>query len=350
VLPGALLIWVISCVYVYFGKLPWIEAVFDGLKAAVMAVVVIATMRIGKKVLKHPAMWMISAASFVAIFFFGVPFPWIVIAGLLIGLVFGKRYPKVFDVAGGHHGSAADDSGTYVISDRDSAVIPSPTFLRTAGTALFWLVVWLIPPVVCIAVFGSGHILADAGLFFSKAAMVTFGGAYAVLPYVAQQAVEVHGWLSPAQMMDGLGLAETTPGPLILVLQFVGFLGGWNSPEGMPPILAATLAAALTTWCTFIPGYLFIFAGAPFVESSRGNLRFNRALSAMTAAVVGVIANLSVWFGWHVVFPAPGRFDVLPLVLAAVFLFLMVRRGWGVIPIVGMAAGIGLVLHFAGIR
>ncbi len=350
VLPGALLMWLISCVYVLYGKLPWMEAVFYGLKAAVMAVVVSALVRIGKKVLKHPVMWALAGASFAAIFFFGLPFPLIVISALAIGLLFGRRHPDIFAMGGGHGGKPAADSGDYVVSDSASSVIAAPTLRGTLLKAGFWLLVWLVPLVVCAAWLGSQHVLTRQGVFFSKAALVTFGGAYAVLPYVAQQAVEVQGWLSPGQMMDGLGLAETTPGPLILVLQFVGFLGGWHAPGGMPPLMTATLAAAITTWCTFVPGYLFIFTGAPFIERTRSDLRWSTALSAVTAAIVGVILNLAVWFAWHVVVPAPGTFDPVPLALGAAFLFLMQIRRWGMLPVICAAAAVGLALHAAGWR
>jgi chromate transporter len=349
VLPGALLMWAISCVYVFFGKLPWMEAVFYGLKAAVMAVVCAAVWRIGKKVLKHPAMWAISAASFVAIFGFGLPFPLIVLSALVIGLFAGRRYPEIFGAGGGHGGKSVENTDSYVISD-DADPLAAPSLAGTLAKVAVWLLIWMAPLVTCAAWLGPDHVLTGAGVFFSKAALVTFGGAYAVLPYVAQQAVEVQNWLTAGQMMDGLGLAETTPGPLILVLQFVGFLGGWHSPGGLPPLVSATLAAAMTTWCTFLPGYLFIFAGAPFIERTRGDLRLHTALSAVTAAVVGVILNLAVWFAWHVIAPEPGRLDFIPLVLGAVFLFLIQTRKWGMIPIVCLGAAAGLALHFSGLR
>ena len=348
VLPGALLMLVISAVYVTFGKLPAMEAVFYGLKAAVMAVVVSAVIKIGKKVLKRPVMWVISAASFIAIFVAGVPFPVIVISALTVGFVFGRKFPEAFDTGSG--GSGRQDSESYAVSDEVSANIAPPAMGRTLGTAALWIVVWLLPPVLCVAWLGPEHLLAREGVFFSKAALVTFGGAYAVLPYVAQQAVEVHGWLSATQMMDGLGLAETTPGPLVLVLQFVGFLGGWNHPEGMSPLVTGSLGAAMTIWATFIPGYLFIFVGGPWIERTHGDLRLNTALTAVTAAVVGVILNLAVWFAWNVVAPEPGRFDAIPLVLGAGFLFLIQKRNWGMVPVVGLGAAIGLALYFTGVR
>jgi chromate transporter len=323
VLPGALLMWVISCVYVFHGNLPWVQAVFYGLKAAVMAVVISALWRIGKKTLDHPGMWAIAGASLTAILFFKVPFPLIVLAALVIGLLW-RREEKSDDVPQIAHEKVS-----------------------LAGTLLkisFWLLVWLLPLAACAAWFGPAHVLTREMTFFSKAALLTFGGAYAVLPYVAQQAVETHGWLSPGQMMDGLGLAETTPGPLILVLQFVGFLGAWHAPGNMPPLLAATLGAAVTLWATFIPGYMFIFVGAPFIERTRSNPRLSRALSTVTAAVVGVIANLAIWFGWNLCMPQPGNFDAVPLVLAAVFFLLLWKKKCGVITIVALGALAGLAV------
>lgn len=331
VIPGALLMWLISYVYVFHGKLPWLEAVFYGLKAAIMAVVVSAVLRIGKKALKHPDMWAIAASSLTAILFFKVPFPLIVLTALGIGLLTGRKL-------------AVNDATKQ--PDDASSMIAAPTLAGTLIKSAVWLLVWLLPLAFCIARFGLSHVLSREGMFFSKAALLTFGGAYAVLPYVAQQAVETHAWLTPGQMMDGLGLAETTPGPLILVLQFVGFLGAWHAPGDMSPLAAATLGAAITTWATFIPGYLFIFAGAPYIERTRDNPRLKHALSAVTAAVVGVIANLALWFGWNVAVPQPGRFDPVPLVLAAVFFVLLYKQKCGVITIVGLGALAGLAASF----
>jgi chromate transporter len=224
-----------------------------------------------------------------------------------------------------------------------------PSWRKTLLTGALWLVIWLAPLAVCLLLFGPAHVLAREAAFFSKAALLTFGGAYAVLPYVAQQAVETHGWLTAGQMIDGLGLAETTPGPLILVLQFVGFLGAWNEPGALPPLVAATLGAAVTTWATFVPGFLFIFAGAPWVELSRGDLRLRGALSVVTAAVVGVIANLALWFGWNVVVPAAGKIDLLPLAMAAVFFVLMQRGKCGVASLVAIGALAGLAAGLLGL-
>jgi chromate transporter len=340
VLPGALLLWVISYVYVTFGRVPAVEAVFYGLKASVMAIVAAAMIRIARKALKNEVMWSISALAFAAIFFLGVPFPAIVIGAGLAGLLGGRFFPKKFDITL-DHGATPEPSGS-VISDAISANIPQPALARTLGVSAMWLVIWFVPVLLVLLWLGPRHALVHEGLFFSKAAVVTFGGAYAVLPYVAQQAVEHHGWLSATQMMDGLGLAETTPGPLILVLQFVGFLGGWQQPGELSPLLAATIGAALTSWVTFVPGFLFIFAGAPYIERMRGNLRLTTALSTITAAVVGVMLNLAVWFGISVIFPEDGPADWFPVGVATVAFIGLIRFQWNVIPVVVGGGLLGL--------
>ena len=343
VVPGALLMWLISLVYVRYGEVPLIAAVFYGLKPAVMAIVAAAVLRIGTKALKNPVMWSLSAIAFVAIFFFAVPFPLIILSAGLIGLLGGRLYPATFDITSGHgEKNAGGISENYVISDTVSEIVGRPTVARALGSVLIWATIWLAPLLACWMIFGIGHILTQEGIFFSKAALVTFGGAYAVLPYVAQEAVQTHQWLSATQMMDGLGLAETTPGPLILVLQFVGFLGAWNDGGTMSPLLAATLGAVITSWVTFVPGFLFIFAGAPFIESSRSNLRLNTILSAVTAAVVGVVLNLAVWFAWHVIRPAEGTYDYLALALGVAFFIALKWFRWDVLLIVGAGAIAGL--------
>jgi len=335
VLPGAMLMWCISCIYVFHGDLRWVEWVFYGLKAAVMAIVATAVLRIGKKVLPHPLLWVIAAASLAAIGVIELPFPLIIITALVLGLVFGKRLSVAAE-----HGLSEDED----IARPGKA----PTWGGTLLKCALWLAIWLAPLAVCLALLGPAHVLTVETAFFSKAALLTFGGAYAVLPYVAQQAVETHAWLSPGQMIDGLGLAETTPGPLILVLQFVGFLGAWHSPGTMPPLAAATIGAALATWATFVPGFLFIFVGAPWIERTLGNPRLTGALTVVTAAVVGVIANLAIWFGWSVVVSEPGQPDLLPLAMAAV-IFLLLRSGkCGVTTVVGIGALAGLVAGWLG--
>jgi len=347
VLPGALLMGLIAAIYVLYGTVPVVEALFYGLKPAVMAIVATAVLRIGKKALKNAVMWSISAAAFLAIFFLELPFPLIVIGALLIGWAGGRFYPETFDITGGHQGKTLDHKAAemeaFAVGDAFSETIGRPTWGRAARTAAVWTLVWMVPLLLVWGLLGSGHVLTREGLFFSKASLVTFGGAYAVLPYVAQQAVETHGWLSATQMMDGLGLAETTPGPLILVLQFVGFLGGWHEAGQNSPLLMATLAALMTSWVTFVPGFLFIFVGAPFVEHSRGNLRLNTALSAVTAAVVGVVLNLAVWFGWHVIVPEPGAWDLFPLFAGLAFFIAIQRFKWDVLWVIGAGAVLGLL-------
>ncbi|MBE0544487.1 MAG: chromate efflux transporter [Verrucomicrobia bacterium] len=342
VLPGALLLWGVSYVYVVYGDVPWIDAIFYGLKPAVMAIVAAAVLRIGKKALKTRVMWTISALAFVAIFFFNVPFPAIVLTGGVIGLVGGIYFPNQFKIPLGHGGKAGHNN-TNVISDVDAPAHVRTTPGRTARVTSCCLALWFAPLVLVGVWLGTDHTLFRESVFFSKAAVVTFGGAYAVLPYVAQQAVETHGWLSAPQMVDGLGLAETTPGPLILVLQFVGFLGGFYQPGELPPLLAATLGALLTSWMTFVPSFMFIFVGAPYMERMRDNTKLTAALSAITAVVVGVVLNLAVWFGLNVLLPETGRVDWYAAVVSVVALIGLTRWKWNIIPVVLGAGALGFI-------
>jgi chromate transporter len=328
VLPGALIMLAISVAYVHFGSIPAVAAAFDGLKPAVMALVAAALMRMGKKVLGKPNLQIIAALSFIAVFFFKVPFPLLI----LFALIFGWWQAR--DISSG---------STISTPDANTALAPK-TFSKTLSRAATWLAVWLTPPALCFAMLGADHVLTRIGWFFSKAACVTFGGAYAVLPYVAQQAVHAESWLNTAQMMDGLALAETTPGPLVLVLQFVGFLAGWNEAGSLPPLLMACFAAFMASWCTFLPAFLFIFAGAPFIERAGTHPRLNHALSAVTAAVVGVILNLAVWFAWHTIHPDEKTIRILPLALAAAFFYLLHFRKWSILPTLGLAATIGWLM------
>lgn len=340
VLPGALLLLGVSYVYVVHGNVPWIAAIFYGLKPAVMALVAAAVLRIGKKALKTKVLWAIAALAFVGIFFFNVPFPAIVLSAGAIGLAGGVfRQSKIPP----GHGDKTGRDETSVISDTDAPAHAHTTAGRTAWVTASCLVLWFTPMLLAGMWLGTEHTLFRECLFFSKAAVVTFGGAYAVLPYVAQRAVETHGWLTAAQMMDGLGLAETTPGPLILVLQFVGFLGGFHQPGNMPPLLAATLGALVTSWMTFVPSFMFIFVGAPYIERLRENARLTMALSAITAAVVGVVLNLAVWFGLNVLVPESGRVDWYAVVVSVVAFVGLTRWKWDVIPVVALAGVSGLI-------
>lgn len=342
VLPGAVFMGILSSIYVLFGKVPAVESVFYGLKPVVMAIVASAVIRIGRKALKNEVMWSIAALAFVAIFYFKVPFPLIVLAGGILGLAGGRFLPGKFNIAV-NHGGANGQEPTVVISDSVEQAHTRTTTLRTLAVAGVSLAIWFVPLAVTGACLGRDHTLYREGVFFSKAAVVTFGGAYAVLPYVARQAVEIQGWLSSTEMMDGLGLAETTPGPLILVLQFVGFLGGWHHPGELPPMAGAVLGALITSWMTFVPSFMFIFVGAPYIERMRENVRMSAALSAITAVVVGVILNLAVWFGMNVLFPEPGRVDWFVVTVSLAAFFGMSRWKWGVIPVVLSGGALGFV-------
>ncbi len=342
VLPSAFILWGLSYVYVTYGNLPWIAAVFYGLKPAVLAIVAAAVLRIGSKALKNAVMWSLAALAFVAIYFLHAPFPVIIAAAALIGYVGGLRWGKTFNVVKGHGARSA-----AVIDDTHAAPAHTrPSLARAARVLGIGLVLWWLPVLLAGLATGRSATLTQEGLFFSQAAMVTFGGAYAVLPYVAQQAVENFHWLTAPQMLDGLGLAETTPGPLIMVLQFVGFLGGWNHPGSLSPLLAATLGAALTTWVTFVPCFIWIFLGAPYLEQLRSQTRLTCALSAVTAAVVGVVLNLAVWFGGHVVLPDGHRVDWFVVSVAGLAFLALQRFKAGVISVVLASAALGLLRHW----
>jgi chromate transporter len=298
--------------------------------------------RIGSKALKSPLLWGLATLAFVAIYFFKVPFPFIILASGLLGLIGGQQWPNQFPQVAGHGNDHPASEQSVLDDDSITPAHAHPSLARTLrmliiGGGLWWLPIWLIGLAL-----GWNHTLVKEALFFSKAALVTFGGAYAVLPYVSQQAVEHYHWLTAGQMLDGLGLAETTPGPLIMVLQFVGFVGGWNHPGHLSPLAAATLGAFITTWTTFVPCFLFIFIGAPYIEQLRGKKNLTTALSAVTAAVVGVVLNLAVWFGFHVLVPA-GQTDWFAVVVAAVAFLGMTKWKWGVIPVVLGGGLLGLI-------
>jgi chromate transporter len=341
VLPSALILWLLSFVYVTWGQIPWIAAIFYGLKPAVLAIVAAAVIRIGSKALKNVVMWSIAALAFIAIHWLHIPFPAIVFGAAAVGLV-GERLWREKFLVGAAHGN--EPAPTSVLDDAsESPLHTRPSLARAIKVVLVSVVLWFAPLALVALWLGPGHTLFREGVFFSKAAMVTFGGAYAVLPYVSQQAVEHYGWLSAPQMLDGLGLAETTPGPLIMVLQFVGFLGAWNHPGPLSSLCAATLGAFITTWTTFVPCFLWIFLGAPHIEQLRGNVKLTAALSAVTAAVVGVILNLAVWFGQHVLFPEPRNIDWFALVLAVIVFVGLWRWKWNVVPVVLGAGALGMI-------
>ena len=358
ILPGIISIMALSYVYVLWGQVPIVAALLFGLKAAVLAIVVEAVIRIGKRALKSRTLVVLAASAFIGIFFFSVPFPVIILSAALLGFVSHFYLPHEDDppVATAQHGEESL-LGDGVLEHSRATVV------RTLGVAAVWLSLWLIPVAALVIALGTDNVFSQIAIFFSKMAMVTFGGAYAVLAYVAQQAVEYYGWLTPKEMLDGLGMAETTPGPLIMVLQFVGFLGAYRDPGTFHPLLAGTLGGLLATWVTFAPCFMWIFVGAPFMERLRGVRALNRALSAITAAIVGVVLNLAIWFAIHTMFSAtvpvkawPFSFDapvlsslnpwVFGLSLAAAAAIFWLR--WGMIPTLVASSGVGVVLHLLG--
>jgi len=349
VLPSLLILIVLSWVYVAFGNVPLVAGLFYGIKPAVTAIVVQAAHRIGSRALKNRTLWGIAAASFVAIFALNLPFPAIVVAAALIGYVGGRVAPETFRTGGGH-GTSQKSYGPALIDDDT----PTPLharfgWSRLLGIAAAGAALWLIPMGLLTLHYGWQHSLTQMGWFFTKAALLTFGGAYAVLPYVYQGAVTHYGWLTPTQMIDGLALGETTPGPLIMVVAFVGFVGGYVKavfgPEQL--FLAGAAAAALVTWFTFLPSFLFILAGGPLVEATHNDLKFTAPLTAITAAVVGVILNLALFFGYHVLWPAgfSGHFDATSAAIAIAAAVALFRFKRNVIHVIGACALAGLLVR-----
>ncbi len=348
VLPSLAILILLSWVYLRFGDVPWVAGIFYGLKPAVVALVLHAAHRIGKRALRHPAMWALAAASFLAMFAFDVPFPAIVLAAAMLGWWGSRVAPQVFAVGGA---SSASDGAGYGPALIDDHTPPPPHARFNRGRLLRVLAVglglWAAAMAVLVATQGWQGTLVQMAGFFTRAALVTFGGAYAVLPYVYQGAVEQHQWLSGTQMIDGLALGETTPGPLIMVVAFVGFLGGWQKAVLGPDALfaAGVLAACVVTFFTFLPSFVFILAGGPLVEGTRGKLGFTAPLAAITAAVVGVIAKLALFFAWHVFWPAGlgGPFDFVALLIALAAALALFRFKLGVLPLLAACAALGLV-------
>jgi chromate transporter len=360
VLPGALVMAALSLAYVWLRHFELSAGVLLGLKAAVLAIVVEAVLRIGKRALKNAWMAAIAAAAFVAIFLFQVPFPLIILGAAIVGGAGAMRWPHLF--AAGSHGNGGGAAKGQIdrLIERGEAAHLRPRPGHIVRTLAVWLPLWLLPVAALLLILGPDHVLSEVALFFSQMAVVTFGGAYAVLAYVAQEAVQGYGWLSAGEMLDGLALAETTPGPLILVLQFVGFLGGYHEPGALAPWLSGLLASLLTLWVTFAPCFLWIFLGAPYVERVRSNPTLSGALAAITAAVVGVILNLALWFAIHSIFrevrsrefgwlqvplPVGASIDWLALALAVAALVAMLRFKSGMLWTLAGAALIGGLVH-----
>jgi chromate transporter len=363
VVPGVVAIMALSWVYAAFGNVPTVAALFFGLKAAVLAIVLQAVHRVGSRALKSEPMIGLAAVAFAAIFFSGVPFPIIVLAAGIIGFTAARLGSSAFTVGGGHGATGRADSAGQSLLGEELPDHVRPTVRRALRVSAIWLGLWLVPVVTIIAVLGAGQTFSQIGIFFSKMAVVTFGGAYAVLAYMAQQAVETYGWLKPGEMLDGLGMAETTPGPLIMVVQFVGFLAAYRDPGSLPPMLAGTLGGLLATWTTFVPCFLWIGLGAPFVEKLRDHKPLNGALAGITAAVVGVILNLAIWFALHTIFretfpvrgfgvsfDAPALASVSPwaLLLSAAAIVGIFRLKAGTIQTLAACSAAGVVLHLLG--
>jgi len=359
VLPGFLSIMALSYIYVLYGNISAVEGLFFGLKAAVLAIVLHAVVRIGSRALKNNVMLGLAAAAFVAIFFLSIPFPFIILSAALIGYFGGRAGMPAF-VIDASHGKQGEG-----LSDEDSALgatIPAhakPTIAWSIRISLILLILWFGPIVLLIQTVGLDNVFTQIAIFFSKMAMMTFGGAYAVLAYVSQAAVENFGWLTPEEMLDGLGMAETTPGPLIQVVQFVGFLAAFRDPGAMNPYTVATLAAVLTTWVTFVPCFLWIFLGAPFIETLRGHKALSAALAAITAAVAGVILNLALWFAMHVLFevreihaygltvdvPVLSTIDIPSLLMTIAALLAVFYLKIGMIKVLGLNALVGMAFY-----
>lgn len=339
VLPSAFILLGLSWLYMTGGSVGWVQGIFYGLMPAVIAIVASAVKRIGGKVLHSAALWGIALAAFVAIFFFKISFIIILAAAALIGFLGARHFPKQFPAGKGHGSSAENDPPSI-----DLPPSPRATFRRTTLILSICIILWWLPPLLCGLLIGWQSVHFQEGLFFSKTALVTFGGAYAVLPYVSQMTVDHYGWLGQKQMMAGLALAETTPGPLIMVLQFVGFVAAWqHAPDGWHPLASAILGAGITTWVTFLPCFLFVFLGAPHVETLRNRPGITSAMTAMTAAVVGVILNLAIWFAWHALMPEPGRFDFFIAAVTVAAWIAMEKFKVGVIPTLCSCAVLGIL-------
>lgn len=362
VLPGFLFMLVLSILYAGYQNLSVVQWLFFGLKPAVLAIVLEAVLRIGKRALKNRLMITLAGLAFVAIFFYDVPFPLIVLSAAVFGFLGGRFLPDAFAVpqAVTNGQLACDGPAIDILLDGGTLEHVRPSLVRSVGVLLIWSVLWLGPTVLIFLYVGSQNVYFQEAIFFSKTAVVTFGGAYAVLAYVAQQAVDLYGWLKPGEMLDGLGLAETTPGPLILVLQFVGFLGAYRNPGGLDPMLAGVLGSALTVWVTFVPCFLFIFLGAPYIEALRENKSLKTAMSSITAAVVGVVLNLAVWFalntifskvedhymlGMHVLVPVWDTLNGPSLFIAALAMLAIFRLNLGITLTIVCSTALGVIFH-----
>lgn len=354
VLPSMFILMALTWVYLVYGKVPLVAGILYGIKPAVTAIVVFAAYRIGSRALKHGVLWAISAAAFVAIFAFKLPFPYIVLAAGVIGAVGGRLAPSKFVTGGGHSTAGRRDGAAIIDDDTPTPAHARFSWRRFVGYSAAGLGLWA-GAIACLgAAYGWDATLTRIGWFFTKAALLTFGGAYAVLPYVYQGGVETYGWLTPTQMIDGLALGETTPGPLIMIVTYVGFVGAWTKQifgaDALSPLWAGVAGGAVATFFTFLPSYLFILVGGPLVEATHGDLKFTAPLTGITAAVVGVILNLAVFFAWHVLWPAgfDGGFEWFSALVGVAAFIALSRYKAGIIPVILAcgAAGLAYTLLF----
>jgi chromate transporter len=343
VIPSIFILFALSYTYAAYGTVSWVASVFSGLKAAIMAIVVSAVIKIGKKALKNGVMIGIAAISFIAIYFLKIPFPAIVLGAGVIGLFGSTVLPAKFDVIKGK--DARDFDAGYVQICKDPLVCHiNPSTRRNILLIAVFVLLWLAPVMMLFA-FLPNRVFYTEALFFTKAAFLTFGGAYAVLAYIAQAGVEQFGWLTGPQMIDGLGLAETTPGPLIMVVQFVGFMAGWNYSDTWSPVIGGLIGSLVATYFTFLPCFLFIFLGGPYIEKFRENTKLSAALSSITAAVVGVVLNLAVWFGLQVLIPGDGSFNWFAAVIGLAAFMSIQWLKVGMIPVIAASGVIGFIWH-----
>tara|TARA_R100000963_G_scaffold32287_2_gene23904 strand:+ start:1073 stop:2518 length:1446 start_codon:yes stop_codon:yes gene_type:complete len=360
ILPGFLSILVLSVLYAGFQDATMVQALFFGIKAAVLAIVIQAVIRIGKRALKNAYMYTLAITAFIAIFFFAVPFPIVILTAAFIGLLGRYVDPERFMIIKGHDAPEETDRAIDNMIDSGQANHTKATRNRAFKVLAVWLPLWFAPLIVLLMTLGYDDVFTQIGLFFSKLAVVTFGGAYSVLAYMAQEAVQNYGWLSPGEMLDGLGMAESTPGPLIQVVQFVGFMGAFRDAGLLDPFTAGILASLLATWVTFVPCFLWIFLGAPYVETLRGNQAVCAALSAVTAAVVGVMLNLAIWFAVHVAFgevetvrsfgiqwllPTWNSIQIASVLLALGAFIAMLRFKVGMLPVIFVSALLGIIYY-----
>jgi len=337
VLPSVFILFTLSSIYIAFGTLPWVAAIFVGLKAAVLAIVLAAVIKIGKKSLKNNVLIAIAALSFLVTYFFKFPFPALILSVGIVGVIGSQFFPDMFLA-----GKKPSGATLLALQTGERRTSLSRNFKLMAIFIALWCV-----PFLGLYFLLPGSVFATEAFFFTKAAFLTFGGAYSLLGYIAQAGVEQYGWLTSLQMMDGLGLAETTPGPLIMVVQFVGFLAGWNHPGSLGPLLGSVTGSLVATYFTFLPSFMFIFIGAPYIERLIGNTKMSAALATITPAVVGVVLNLGVWFGTHVLFPVEG-FAWFSAVLAFAAFCLMQFYNVGIIKIIAGSGGLGLIWYLLG--